>query len=696
MYPLEGQLRAPHEWWSSAGFGLGAAVLTADTVLADPSWFILPPNWSLGVTAALVTAAVWRFQQGLTVVRYQRNLRSMKRYALKPEEVPWSRDKLFLGLGFQWDQRHTQRVLDARMPAARKYREPGTLYQWARKFEIWAEHRSQWSGLTRYTRSPSIWNPAAPLPEIGGDPILHGVEPDEEEVFTDLSNRVGHTLVLGTTRVGKTRLEEILVTQDIRRGDVVIVFDPKGDLALVRRMFAEAKRAGRLDQFLLFHLGYPDISARYNPVGSFSRITEVATRTADPLPSEGNSAAFKEFVWRFVNVLAKAMFTLGERPDFAKIYAYAVDTESLAVRYLEHWLDRVHPAWRDEFDFDETASAKDKTKSEQARKTGRSLRTIALMLYVREKQLREPVADALLSVLGNDRTYFEKLVSSLYPLLEKLTTGKIAGLISPDYADLADRRPVLDWMQVINQGGIVYVGLDSLSDHEVAGAVGTAMFADLTSVAGQIYKHGAGAGQAEATPPRKLALHADEFNELVGDTFIPMVNKAGGAGYQVTAYTQTWHDVEAKIGSKPKAEQIGGNFNTLIMLRVQNTETAEMLTNRLPEVDIVTKLASSSVSDTNDPTDFAEFSSRNEDRISTEKVATLCPADLVQLPKGQAFCLLDGGHLWKVRIPLTDDSEDSFLPASMEAMIDELRVAQGGQSASVHGAIAVEGKGLGW
>jgi len=37
----------------------------------------------------------------------------------------------------------------------------------------------------------------------------------------------------------------------------------------------------------------PQISARYNAVGNFSRITEVATRIANQLPQEGNSAAFK-------------------------------------------------------------------------------------------------------------------------------------------------------------------------------------------------------------------------------------------------------------------------------------------------------------------------------------------------------------------------------------------------------------------
>lgn len=697
-YPLEALLRPPYEWLASAGFATGAAVLALDARFSDPSWFILPHTWALILAMTLMTLAIWRFTQGLKVVRYQRNLRTLQRYVLRPDEIPWSRDHLFLGRGFRWDQRHTQRLFDAREPLARRYVDQPRLYRWARKFEVWAEHRPTWAPLTRYTRNSTWSNPVAPLPDVGGDPCLHGVEPDEDDVLTALSNRPGHILVLGTTRVGKTRLEEILATQDIRRGDVVVVFDPKGDLALLKRMYAEAKRAGRLDHFYVFHLGYPDISARYNPVGSFERITEVATRTSDPLPDEGNSAAFKEFVWRFVNVLAKAMFALGERPDFAKLYAYAVDTESLAVRYLEHWLDDARPAWRDEFDFDEADVAKDKTKAEQARKTGRTLRTISLMLYVREKQLREPVADALMSVLGNDRTYFEKLVSSLYPLMEKLTTGKTADLIAPDYADLNDTRPILDWLQVINEGGIVYVGLDSLSDHEVAAAIGGSMFSDLTSVAGTIYKHGADVGQAEATPKRMLSLHADEFNELVGDSFVPMVNKAGGAGYQVTAYTQTWHDVEARIGSKPKAEQIAGNFNSLVMLRVQNTETAEMLTERLPEVNVFTRVAASSASDTNDPTDFSEFSSRNEDRISTEKAPTLRPADLVQLPKGEAFCMINGGQLWKIRIPLADDSDDPCMPASVADLVAELRAAQDARTSYRTGfeGMYVEGKGHGW
>lgn len=136
-----------------------------------------------------------------------------------------------------------------------------------------------------------------------------------------------------------------------------------------------------------------------------------------------------------------------------------------------------------------------------------------------------------------DRSHFEKLVSSLYPLLEKLTTGKMAEPLSPRHGDPHDPRPIFDWMEVINQRAVVYVGLDSLSDFEVAAAVGNAMFAGLTSTAGKLYKHGATLGQSRHAETPKVSVHAGEFNQLIGDEFVPLLNKAGGAGFQVTVYS---------------------------------------------------------------------------------------------------------------------------------------------------------------
>jgi Type IV secretion-system coupling protein DNA-binding domain. len=441
---------------------------------------------------------------------------------------------------------------------------------------------------------------------------------------------------LGTTRVGKTRLAEILVSQDIRRGDTTIVFDPKGDLDLLFRMWSECRRAGRTDQFYIFHLGYPELSARYNPVGEFGRITEVASRIATQLPSEGNSAAFREFAWRFTNAVARALVGVGRRPDYTAIARYVTHIEPLLISYYESWLAREAPSdWRTIVN--QIASNVDERRL-PAGLRGRDPRTIALIRYARDQGLFDTVADTLRSVCEYDKTYFDKLTASLLPLLEKLTSGASGELLVPRYDDPTDQRPILDWMRVIRQNAVVYVGLDALSDFEVAGAVGNSMFADLTSVAGALYKFGDTRGLPTLPGHRRapISVHADEFNELVGPEFIPLLNKGGGSGLQITAYTQTASDIEAGIGDRAQAGQVIGNLNTLIMLRVRNEETAELLTRQLPKIRVYTQVAESRVTDDNNPESHTDFVSANADRVSETETDLLTPSDLVQLPKGQA------------------------------------------------------------
>ena len=668
-YPLEVLLRPPVELWSA--FTAGTAALIA---LLAPWALMMTPEVAFAAALALAFVAVRRAREAWAILRYQRNIRRLPAYTLPARKIPVSRRKLFLGRGFRWMQKHTQRLRDTIRPEVQRYIEPGPLYRWARRREV------DWErvlGLKYVARALSVrawWNPLRPLPPVGGKPQLHAVELDEHDVWMDLGERVGHTLVLGTTRVGKTRLAELLIAQDIRRGDVVIVFDPKGDADLLRRVYAEAKRAGREDEFYMFHLGHPEISARYNAIGSFSRITEVATRIANQLPGQGNSAAFREFAWRFTNIVARALVALGRRPDYQQVARHITHIEPLLVDYCRAWLPKVAPGWEQEV---AKREADIQEKNLPFALKGRSKQVIALVQFIKDHNLYDPVADGLRSAFEYDKTYFDKIVASLLPLLEKLISGKTAELISPDYFDTADPRPIFDWMQVIRRRTVIYVGLDALADMTVASAVGNSMFADLVSVAGHIYKHGideglpaAGNGKRAGMPV--ISVHADEFNELIGDEFVPLLNKAGGAGFQVTAYTQTWSDVEARIGSRAKAGQVAGNFNTLIMLRVKEMATAEMLTAQLPRVEIFSLMQVSGANDSSDPGSPVDFTSRNEDRISVAEVPLLTPAEVIALPKGQAFALIEGGHLWKIRMPLPESRHDAAMPEDLAAIAGEM------------------------
>ncbi|UAN63381.1 type IV conjugative transfer system coupling protein TraD [Serratia sp. JSRIV006] len=648
---------------------------TAAFVCVSAPWAVaLAPSVSYVTAAGFALLAAVRIRQGLAVIRYRRNLRRLPRYVMSARQIPVSHQRLFLGKGFRWQQKHTQRLLDTRRPEVEKYVQPARLYQFARRLEQQTEYRLSW--LSRLLRTDSPLNPLRPLPPVGGNPVLHGVEPDECDVSMDLRERVGHTLVLGTTRVGKTRLAELLIAQDIRRGDITIVFDPKGDADLLRRVWAEAHRAGR--ELLLFHLGWPDISARYNAVGRFGRVSEVATRVAGQLSGEGNSAAFREFAWRFVNIIARALVALGERPDYTLIMRYVNNIADLYLRYagkvMREQLPELRPLIGNNLG---VLSEKDVPRNMQGQPDALRIWAIEVALSSDTgKKLYDPILDGLRSVVRYDRTYFDKIVASLLPLLEKLTTGKTAELLSPNYLDMEDTRPIFDWEQAIRQRAVVYIGLDALSDSEVASAVGNSMFADLVSVAGQIYKHGINAGlPVRADGKLAINLHCDEFNELMGQEFIPLINKGGGAGMQVTAYTQTLSDIEARIGSPAKAAQVSGNFNTLIMLRVRENRTAELLTSQLPEVEVFTKTLVSGHSDVADVEQGQDFTSSTQDRVSTIKTPLITPAEMINLPKGQAFALLEGGQLWKIRMPLPDgdDKGDSLMPESLLTIAETMR-----------------------
>lgn len=629
------------------------------------SSFLSPllPGITWVITLLCLLTASWRLYQGYRVLMYRRRIRKLPMYVLDAEKIPFSHKQLFLGRGFKWNQNHSQRLLEARDPDALKYIQPGKLFNWARKKEL------DWEGskLAKFLGSNAWYNPVKPLPPIGGDPALHGVGlEDEADTWMDLGERVGHTLILGTTRVGKTRLAELLVTQDIRRGDVVIMFDPKGDLDLLKRMWAECKRSNRLDKFHIFHLGYPEISERYNPIGDFGRITEVASRMAGQLPAEGNSAAFREFAWRFSNVVAMALVAMGRKPDYKAVARYVTNIEPLVLEYFNYWLAKEGPEdWKQTVD--RMQADPNFIKSLPLPLKSRDKQASAMVIFYKERGLYDPVCEGLKGAFEYDKTYFDKLTASLLPLMEKLTSGRTGQLLAPDYLDMDDKRPVLDWMSVIREGGVVYVGLDSLSDNEVGSAVGNSMFADLTSIAGRLYKHGAEHGMPEVnSKQRKIALHADEFNELVGKDFIPMVNKAGGAGFQVNAYTQTGDDIMAGIGSQAQAGQIRGNLNTLIMLRVKDPTTAEFMTDQLSKVSVYKKVIQSSVTDNNDPDTMVDFTSSHADRLDETEVDMLTPADLMSLPKGQAFAVWGGGYLHKLRLPLA--GKDPLFPEDMQAI----------------------------
>ncbi|MCL6483944.1 MAG: conjugative transfer system coupling protein TraD, partial [Janthinobacterium lividum] len=391
-------------------------------------------------------------------------------------------------------------------------------------------------------------------------------------------------------------------------------------------------------------------------------------------------AAFKEFSWRFTNLVAQAHVALGQVPTYNGILRNITDIEPLFIAYAKLSLDRAEKAgrisgWENVVANCATEIAKKKIpvpRSLQDRQP-----TLAATIIVARKfqqKIEDSILDGLSTAVSYEKSFFEKIIASLGPFLEKLTTGAIGKLISPDYFNMEDPRPIFDWMQVIRQGGIVYAGLDALSDPVIAGAVGNSMLADLVSIGGKIYKHGIDPDRADG----KILLphicgHFDEVEAILGDEFIPMVNRMGGAGMRVTAYTQTVSDLQAKLKDAAKAKHLLGNFNHVITLRTKDLDSAKFIADQVPKVEVATLTLVSGVTDKAAEGDGIDFISNNQDRVATKEVPLIDVADIMQLPTGQAFALLEGNRLYKLRIPLADPTDDMHIPASLKAVCEDMR-----------------------
>ena len=256
-----------------------------------------------------------------------------------------------------------------------------------------------------------------------------------------------------------------------------------------------------------------------------------------------------------------------------------------------------------------------------------------------------------------DKHYYDKITASVGPVLSEINKSNASNIFS-----FKENPDEIQLMKTITQKQIIYIGLDSLSNFNVAQAFGKAFLSDLVSTAGKIYK--------DSNNQYRLNFHCDELSEIIQDSFVKILNKAGGAGFRVTAYAQTKQDLEVSLGSTAMAEMTEGNLNTLIMMRVKNEETANLLVKILPQVGVVGHTQVSMVNDTPHGEEGIYFNTTNEDRVQTTNVPMVEISDIISLPKGQAFVFVNGGELYKVRIPMP--SNDKSVPTDIKKLIREI------------------------
>ena len=433
----------------------------------------------------------------------------------------------------------------------------------------------------------------------GGVAALHSVgQKDEQPIFLPLSDLEGHMLVSGATRTGKTYYLQLDLMQAIERGNETVIFiDPKGDLQVLHRAYDAAVRAGREKDFQFFSLPFPHISCTYDPLHNFVLGMEISDRLAGLLPGGGQSEPFKAFAWEVINVIAQAMLLAGERPLLSKIARYAKVNGT-----LQELLPKV-PEHTPEYEY-------------------------------------------LLGLVKHPPDHYDKMVSSLKPMLSKLDT--------PDFRNLMSvAQPELDWDRAIRLKRIVYMFMGSMIVKETAYAIGMLALQDLLNFIGRAYAY-----EKAKTPVR---LVVDEVGRLAFPGFVDLLSQAGGQGLKAVLAFQSVADLVSVLG-QAGAQQILDNTNTKLWFRATDSTTAKTFADIGGEGLILTGRESAS---------YRPFSESRRARTglafdatfsqqSTETIDNLIRTDwLTKLPRGHAF-LYASGCTYKTRFPLLPEPKHLF------------------------------------
>lgn len=460
---------------------------------------------------------------------------------------------------------------------------------------------------------------------------IHGLA-SSVDILAKLGVLVGHTLISGATRVGKTRLLDLLIAQAIARGEPVIIVDPKGDKGLANNARRACELLGQPDRFLFFHPAHPDQSVCIDPLRNWNRKTELASRIAALIPSETGADPFTAFGWKVLNDIVNGLVATGVRPNLVQLRRYIEGgPDELVMRALRvHFKENI-PDW-------------------EARCAGfvKSFKGNLLLAYIafyKEIAIHEAPAvelAGLISTYEHNREHFQKMVASLIPILSMLTSDPLTELLSPDH-EPGHEKTVTDVARAIRGDKVLFIGLDSLSDATVGSAIGSIIMADTAAVAGDRYNYG-----VESQKPVNIFI--DEAAEVLNVPIIQLMNKGGGAGIRVTIATQTFADFVARLGDKSKATQVLANTNNKITLRVLEPETQELFTNGIPQV----KVANMSVRYGHNvaPNIHEEYTASYQETAAYEDGDLIPPAVLSELPPLHFFARLSGGQTFKGKIPI--------------------------------------------
>ncbi|HEY6874170.1 MAG TPA: type IV secretion system DNA-binding domain-containing protein [Geobacteraceae bacterium] len=349
------------------------------------------------------------------------------------------------------------------------------------------------------------------------------------------SHRKRHMFVFGTTGVGKTRLCENLIEQDIHKGYSVVYFDPKGDQQIFTKIFDVARKAERLDELMLVTPIFPEYSAVVDPMAFYFMIDELVGHIISGIQG-GKEPFYRNIAKEITTAVITANILLAR--EEGRLPVMNIDTIRQSIR-------------RDALE-----------------QTMNSLRRIG-------NQDADLTAGMLEDILKSPMEYYAKVSSTLRTALMELSSGNIGKIIGQ-----ADSNRFIKRLEA-GERVILVVHTGAMITREAAATLGKVLLSMIQSFVGRVYL----SNKQKVDPP--LSVFIDEAQSILYPGVEDLFAKAGSADVMVTAFAQSVNQVYAVLGEE-FGKSILDNTNTKIFMRCSDAETSEYVTRHFGVRNVLT------------------------------------------------------------------------------------------------------------
>ncbi|RMG70894.1 MAG: conjugal transfer protein TraG, partial [Nitrospirae bacterium] len=310
------------------------------------------------------------------------------------------------------------------------------------------------------------------------------------------SYRKGHFWCFGTTRVGKTRIMENMVEQDIKKGYNVVVLDPKGDNDLFSKIVQVAFQTKRIEDLILITPVYPQYSAIVDPLAYYFLPEELVGHIVSGVSvGSGDAQFFFNIAYEISLVIVQALILIAKHEGSSPHFNLA-DVKAR--------IDRAG--------LEELKLTIDSIGDEEA--------------FQLSKEIDQ--------IIQSPMDYYSKVTSSLRTALTELTSGNIGKIIGKAHENRFIHR-LED-----GEGVIVVVQLGALLTRKASYTLGKVILSMIQSFVGRIF-------HAQERTSIPLCIYIDEAQSVLYFGIEELFAKAGGAGIWVHGFCQSKAQIDAVL-----------------------------------------------------------------------------------------------------------------------------------------------------